>query len=244
MERKGHRIPGRRAAWWRHLKIAAALILCTAAAEAAQDHEAIREAALGFLKSEAARAHEGRTEVRIGRLDSRLKLAECGQPLKATLAPGARLMGSTSIRVRCPGPTPWSIYVTGHVAVFGKVLTAARPLPRGTMLEPAMLKPVEYDLSKARFGYFRRPEEVDGMLLARSVKAGAIITPGVLKARRLIRRGQQVTLVARRGGLAVKMKGKAMADGARGEVIRVQAVNSRRIVEGEVLAPGVVKVTL
>ena len=182
--------------------------------------------------------------MRIGRLDSRLKLAECGKPLEATLAPGAKLLGSTSVQVRCPGPTAWSIYITGHVAVFGKILTAAQPLPRGTMLEPAMLRLVEHDLSKARFGYFRRPEEVNGMLLARPVQAGAIITPGVLKARRLIRRGQQVTLVAQRGGLAVKMKGKAMADGARGEVIRVQAVNSRRIVEGEVLAPGVVKVTL
>ena len=244
MESKRHRIPGRHGAWWRRLNIGAALCLCAAAAGAAQDHEAIREAALGFLKAEAARAHEGRTEVRIGRLDSRLKLAECGQPLEAALAPGAKLLGSTSIQVRCPGPTAWSIYITGQVAVFGKVLTAAQPLPRGTMLESGMLKLVEYDLSKAPFGYFRRPEEVNGMLLARPLKAGAIITPRVLKARRLIRRGQQVTLVARRGGLAVKMKGKAMADGARGEVIRVQAVNSRRIVEGEVLAPGVVKVTL
>jgi flagella basal body P-ring formation protein FlgA len=40
------------------------------------------------------------------------------------------------------------------------------------------------------------------------------------------------------------MQGEAVMDGRRGERIRVRSLSSKKIVEGVVTAPGVIKVTL
>ncbi|WJW74617.1 flagellar basal body P-ring formation chaperone FlgA [Thiohalobacter sp. IOR34] len=209
-----------------------------------QDATSIRAAAQRFLEAQTRAIHDGRVEIRIGRLDSRLRLPRCGQPLQTSLPNGARLQGSTSVNVRCPGPSTWSIYVTGKIAVFSKVLVAARPLMRGEVIAPEMLQLAERDLARASYGYFVDPKRVAGLRLSRPVNAGTVITPTMLKARKLIKRGERVTLLAEQGGIQVRMNGEAISDGARGERIRVRASSSKRIIEGRVLAPGVVKVTL
>ena len=59
-----------------------------------------------------------------------------------------------------------------------------------------------------------------------------------------VRRGQRVVLVARAGGLVVRMDGKALASAAVEGVVRVQNRQSKRIVEGVVRAGGIVDVPM
>jgi len=63
-------------------------------------------------------------------------------------------------------------------------------------------------------------------------------------APKLIRRGDQVVIVATTGGISVRMAGTAMADGRRDEQITVKNKSSNRLIKVRVVAPGTVQAVM
>jgi flagella basal body P-ring formation protein FlgA len=59
-----------------------------------------------------------------------------------------------------------------------------------------------------------------------------------------VRRGDQVTLIARRGGLEVRSQGRALGEAGEAEQVNVENLSSRRQVRGVVNARGEVEVLL
>jgi flagella basal body P-ring formation protein FlgA len=48
-------------------------------------------------------------------------------------------------------------------------------------------------------------------------------------------------MIARRGGVSITSIGEALGNGSRGAMIRVRNVQSRKIVGGKIISPGVVE---
>ncbi len=208
-----------------------------------QELEGLRRAATELARRETAGTY-ARVRVEAGRLDPRLRLPRCGQPLKAQRAPGGRWPGRAAVAVACPGPRAWKVYVPVTVRVWERVVVAARPLPRGAALAPQDLRLEEREVTSRLRGYFRSLEAVRGRLLRTALPQGAVLEPGLVRDPPLVRRGQPVTLVAGRPGLEVRMAGTALQDGARDQVVAVRNNRSRRLVRGRVVAPGLVRVDL
>lgn len=209
-----------------------------------QDHSAIRSTAQAFLEDFASGQHDGRSEVRLGPLDPRLRLKTCELPLEGFMPLGGRAMGNTTVGIRCPAADGWNIYVSARINVYGPVLVARQPLPRGTVIQEADLELVERDLSSLPYGYYMDTRPLAGMLAKRTIAAATVLTPQMVQAPKLIRRGEQVTVVAESGALSIRTVGKALSDGKSGDVVQVQAEGSKRVVEGVAVSQGVVKVTL
>ncbi len=209
-----------------------------------QDPASIRAVAQAWLQDYASSSHTGRTEIRLGQLDPRLRLKACHRPLEGFLPPGGRSMGNTSVGVRCPDEGGWSIYITAKIDVFGKVVVLRQPLARGAAIKAGDIGLVERNLAALPYGYFADPGPVIGMLAKRTLAATTVLTPQMLQAPKLVRRGERVTLIAENGRLKVRMTGEALSDGASGDLIRVRTSGSRRIIDGRVVSQGVVKVTL
>lgn len=226
--------------------IASGCIFAVSAAGATsfQSHDSIRDSARSFLLEQAQAGNSGNVSVTIGQLDRRLKLQQCNGPLETFLPDGARLRGNTTVGVRCPVADGWRIFVTGKVSVLADVLVLRTSARRGDSLNAGDVELVERDISSLSRGYLEDPAELEGKILKRAVSNGMVLTPGLLEAPRVVRRGDRVTLVARQGSLAVRMQGEAVMDGRPGERIRVRALNSEKIVEGTVMDAGVIKVTL
>ena len=180
-------------------------------------------------------------KVEEARVDDRLRLPRCEQPLAAEAAPGSRIGGRTTIEVRCPQPS-WRVFVPVTLAVRLPVVVAARPLPVGRALGAADLALAERDAHGLTRGYFTRVEDAVGQQVSRALGAGEAVTPAVLRAGTVVRRGQQVTLLARTDGIAVRMGGEALADGGTGQRIRVRNLSSGREVEGVVRSADLVEV--
>ncbi len=213
-------------------------------ATAWQNHAAIRTTAQTFLDAFANSQHAGRSEVRLGQLDPRLRLKACAVPLEAFVPPGGRVMGNTTVGVRCPDADGWSIYVSARINVYGPVLVARQPLARGAVIREGDLDLVERNLASLPYGYYAGSEPVAGMLAKRTIAAATVITPQMVQAPKLIRRGERVTLIAETGALKIRAVGKALSDGSSGDLVQVQAEGSKRVVDGIVVSQGVVKVTL
>lgn len=211
------------------------------AESAHQDPAGIRQTARHYLSG----LHSGRAngpQITVGALDPRLRLAACTTGLVAFLPAGARAQGHTTVGVRCNGQPPWQIYVPAVVRIFEQVLVATRPLPRGTPLTPDDVRLMKRDLTTLPFGYVQDPAKVVGNQLKQPLTAGSVLLPSQIEGRRLVRRGETVTIISNTTGLTVRMQGQAMADGAAGDWIKVRNPLTKKEVSGQVTAEGQVQV--
>ena len=212
-----------------------------ALANGIESHERIQRVAHALLESMAP-AHVAPAEIRINPPDPRLRLGACSQEPSAFLVPGARLSGNVVVGVRCEGARPWKFYLTARVQVFEEVLVLERPVPRGTRLQESDFSVQVRDASALRGEYLSTPAQAVGLLTRRALGAGAVLDMSALEVRRMVKRGQQVVVIAQAGALEVRGAGKALADGGEGDLVRIQNARTERIVEGVVTAPGVVVV--
>ena len=219
-------------------------LAATAVADTSEDtqsHDSIREAAREHALADAARL-SGRIEVSVGSLDSRLRLAACDRPLTSYDSPNGLNGGRGVVGVRCEGSRPWKLFVPVQLAQIEAVVVSRRPLVRGQTLEAGDLALDEVDVSGLHRPYFSRIEDLVGMRSKRTVDSGEILHAGLLDREKLVRRGSQVQILASGEGLQVRMRGKAMDDGGRGDRVKVKNLNSGRVISGTVAGPGLIEV--
>ncbi len=222
----------------------AALLLATAAhAGQWQDLEQIRATARALVEADLGSATT-RTEITVGHLDGRLRLQQCDQPLRARPLGQRRGLGSVTVSVICDGTKPWTVHLPVTVRAFAEVVVASRPLPRRVAIAASDVHLEERDIAALRSGYFERIEQVVGRMPRRTLVAGAPIAPIDLESDKIIRRGQKVTIVAKGAGIAVRMQGRALDDAARGEMVTVENLSSKRKIEALAVKPGVVEVPM
>jgi flagella basal body P-ring formation protein FlgA len=218
--------------------------MSSAVAGTFQSHKSIYQAARNFIRSDVISQRNNQAEIKIGTLDSRLKLKQCNKPLQAFLPGGSRDMGKITIGVKCKGANPWSLHVPVTISVFKKVLVASRQLQKGTVLTESDIKLKKMDLAKLHYGFFEELKQGTGKKLKRRLLAGAVLTPAILKNPQLIRRGQKINIMAQSGRMMVRMEGKALANGAVGERIKVMNEKSGKKLEGIITSSGEVKIDI
>lgn len=175
--------------------------------------------------------------------DPRLRLTACAQPLQARFPEIRSGIGPrTVVTVHCPGPTRWSVLVPVTVEAEVTVLVASRALARGVRPGPADLIQVTRTVQGFSNSYVNNLSDIEGFHLGRPLAAGTPLERAMLAADPVVRRGESVTLVAMHGGLEIRATGRALADAAPGAPIRVQNVNSLKIVEGRADSSGRVRV--
>lgn len=210
-------------------------------AEEYQTHDEIYAVVERYIDNEL---QDQDAQISVRRLDTRLRLKHCSGPLDVFWAPGARHVGATSVGVSCNTEKPWKIYVRVDIAVTRSVLVAARTLRRGDLLAETDLTFEKRDTSRLGDQYLENAAQYIGYEVVQTINAGRTLSDRMLRPPKWVKRGQKVTLIAEGAGLEVKMMGEALSDGARGAVIRVRNSSSKKIVQGEVVEKGVVKVLM
>lgn len=209
-------------------------------AESYQSHNSIRQAVSQFVSDELSSAQD--VQAVVGKLDSRLRLKQCDSPLEAFWPPGARKQGKGTVGVRCDGGKPWRLFVRVEIQVFKDVVVLNRPKVRGDVLTPSDVQLVRKEVSRLGDRYLTDVTLVSGYHFKRAVKSGTVLNLRMFKAPYAVKRGERVTITADTAGIQVKMPGKALANGMVGAVIKVRNSSSNRIVEGEVVGKGIVKI--
>ncbi len=236
--------------WRRHWVTASIMAMCigvgivahaSTTAFAVHDLDAVHKAVSEFLYSSNGSVASP-DHVEVGVIDSRLRLARCDRPLKLFFSAGGATSGNTTVGVRCLGRSPWLIYVPARVKVYRDVVVTTRAVPRNTVVGNQDIELEQRDVSGLTAGYLEAPAKALGRVARRPMPIGAIIEPSALQNRRLVRRGERVTILANAGRLAVQMKGKALMDGASGDRVRVKNLSSGRVVEGTVTKNGAIRV--
>lgn len=188
----------------------------------------------------------GQTNIQfqIGRMDPRLRLPKCQHQPEAWFTDESRTVGHTTISVSCTLPKKWKIHVPVVIRQYEPVLVVRRNLPRGHIMVKADLDTKRMDISRASQGFYKSEKQVIGLTLTRSLLRGQMLTPGLIGQPKLVKRGQTITIVARSGTLSIRVKGKAMMDGKKGDLIKVKNISTNRELRGIVVKAGVVQVSL
>ena len=220
-----------------------ALMFATSAHANVQSLDAIQVAAEGFVRSSLPE-NSARHYVTANKLDPRLRLDECASALEAFSQGTGMNTGRMTIGVRCPAANPWTIYVPVTVEVEVSVLVLRRPLARRARVELADVEPQVRRLPGSASVFINDVASLQGHRLKRSLPVGTALTVDMLQPDVLVRRGQQVTLIAANGPVQIRAQGQALTEGAASERVRVQNVSSLKVVEGVVESDGVVRVGL
>jgi flagella basal body P-ring formation protein FlgA len=187
---------------------------------------------------------QGRYEIQVNQLDPRLRLPVCDKELTATLESPAQPLGRVTVRVRCDGASPWTVFVPAQVRLFREIVTTTRPLKRTGIINPEDVTLRERDISQINQGYLTSVDQAIGQKLVRPMVSDQVITLVHLEQAEVVRKGDQVVISARSGTLNVRMPGEALSNGGMSEQIKVKNLNSQRVIKARVTAPGQVEVAL
>lgn len=169
-------------------------------------------------------------------------IAPCSQ-LPQITSDTTSIMGRQQLTLTCPDTPGWAVKVTVDTTLFVPAVFAQTVIERGDTISAGQLKVEELDISKARRGFFHDIDEVTGKGAKRRLRANQLISPNLLAKPLLVRRGQQVKMIANHDGIAATTLGEALEHGEQGEVIRVKNLRSEKIVEAQVIESGVVLTT-
>lgn len=208
-----------------------------------QSITAIEQAAYEHALNEAQLSYSN-PQVLVEPMDDRLRLQPCATKLQTFSNSSSNAVGSRTIGVKCPSDPEWTVYVPVKVKVLKPVLVAAKPLAAHTTLSKEDVRMQVMDIAELRHGFLESANAVEGQQLRYPLAVGAVIPPRGLKQEKVVRRGEQIILVAAMGGMEVRMNGTAMEDASVGDKVKVKNSSSQRIVEGIVYAPGIVKVLM
>jgi flagella basal body P-ring formation protein FlgA len=186
----------------------------------------------------------GRHEIQINRLDPRLRLPLCQQPLTTTLESPAEPIGRVTLRVRCDGAAPWTVFVPGQVRLYREVVIASRPLKRDNLVTDMDIVLAERDVGLLNQGYLTALQQAVGKKLTRGLLPDQVLSPAHVQLAEAIRKGDQVVISARSGGISVRMPGEALSDGLIGKQISVRNQRSNRVIRARVVGPGQVEVAM
>jgi len=233
-------------AFYRFAATAVAMVLLKplhAAESSYTDLNSIRAAAEHAVRA-AAGAAGAQLIVDVGMPDARLRLANCPVPLSASIAGDGQLRDRTTVGVRCDTGNHWAIYLGVALASELPVLVAQRALPSGAAADPAAFTLVTRRLPGLSSHYISDPALLAGQRLRRPVAQGEALNADALLTAPVVKRGQQLTLLAHAAGMEVRVTVVALADGKPDERIRVQNPASQRIVEATVRSSQLVEVSL
>lgn len=219
------------------------LTICSALPASAtllQSHSGITLAVKNFIIQQQVPLTN--VQVTLTSLNNQLQVANCGKPLQITQAPGSKLIGHIGITVSCVSPQRWKIHVAAHVDGDVHALIARHPLPRGTLIQNSDIEFSLKKYSQLKRGYYGSAKLLKNMEAKRNIKAGQVLNPNLLKAQKLVLRGQHITIIAQSGSLNLRAKGKALMDGQQGQTIKVSNLSSKKLIYARVISAGVVKI--
>jgi flagella basal body P-ring formation protein FlgA len=208
-----------------------------------QSPDVIRAQVRDFVTRSVARP-DARLEVEVGPLDPRLRVSRCPGNLTAFRPPGARPVGRSHVGLRCEASPGWTIYIPVQVRLYAPVLVAKHPLVRGSTLANSDIRHEIMDLGSLPPGVLSNPADVAGRQMLYPVAGGTVLRVSLIKANRLIQRGEKITILARTGGIEVRVAGEALHDGFAGEPVQVRNLLTQKIIHAIPREAGVVQINL
>lgn len=203
----------------------------------------IRKTATDFAAQRITNSNQN-SSIEAGRLDPRLRLSQCEQPLTASPLSQRSNNTNMTVIVKCESAKPWSVYIPIKIKTYISIAVANRPLARGLPISKADISFEKREINRLSNGYFETADNLSGRIPKRVLTKGSVISPRDLTIKKVISKGSRISILAETAGITVRMPGLALSDAGTGDQIQVQNLSSKRKLQATVMGPGVVKVAM
>jgi flagella basal body P-ring formation protein FlgA len=224
------------------LVLIASALFATATLATTQSIDAVQSAAEEFVRSRLPASH-AKQFVTAAKLDPRLRVESCDQPLQTFEQSATTLGERVTVGIRCAAANTWTLYVPVSVEVEIPVLVLRRALARRARVAVIDVEPQTRRVPGNAASFLLDTASLQGHRLKRSLPAGTALTVDMLVPDVVVRRGQQVTLIAATGPVEIRAQGHALTEGGVADRVRVQNISSLKVVEGVVESDSVVRVS-
>ena len=155
---------------------------------------------------------------------------------------GSEIRENNTVKIVCARPdNPYTVYVPVKAERYIAKLTAARDLPKDTILNEADISRTFVPDARQNSFAINDSHQLIGSKLKRDIRAGGVFAPQSLC---VICKGDKVQIVAHKGTLSLKTSGVAMEDGNVDDSIKVQNTRSKKTVIARVLDHSTVLIEL
>ncbi|MEP3046001.1 MAG: flagellar basal body P-ring formation chaperone FlgA [Roseibium sp.] len=134
------------------------------------------------------------------------------------------------------------ISLTGRAFEMVEIIALAQPIVRGDILQPEDLTSIKLPKNKVASNALHKGDEIIGKEARVNMRANQPLSRKDFQRPLLIDRGEKVTVTFEIPGMKLTSRAQAMDNGAKGDVIDVMNLQSRRIVPAIVLSRGQVRV--
>jgi flagella basal body P-ring formation protein FlgA len=173
-------------------------------------------------------------------VDANLNLPACTEP-QAFLPNGGRLMGKTTVGVKCTAPSAWTIYVRATVQVMAEYIAARNPLAQGQTIGPGDIVKMKGDLANLPSGIITEESQAIGRIANMSLTAGAPLRQDALRSNRVVQQGQAVRIVSMGTGFQITTEGRAMTNASEGQMAQAKTA-SGQVISGTARAGGIIEI--
>lgn len=192
-----------------------------------QDPNIVQSVAENFLNAQVIKNGD-KVKITVNKPDSRLKLQACEQ-LSAFMPPGGRLIGRTTVGVRCTSPKMWSLFLPANVQVFGTYVAAANGLAAGQTVAHTDLATIEGEISQMPASVITDISQVVGQTMATNVTAGTALRRELIRAQPGVIQGQSVRVIVKGSGFQVTAEGRALQTSGDGQIANVKLNNGQTL---------------
>lgn len=156
-----------------------------------------------------------------------------------------KILSSSSISLifNVNGDVRKNISISGHIEALAPVTVAATSIQRGSTLTAEQVQVLTKDIAENSSPCLD-PRDIIGKKINRTIKEGSVIERTWFDFPPIITKGQMVKIILDNGDLHIATTGIANMNGAKDQVIRVQNINSKKMIYCRVTAPGIVEVQL
>lgn len=129
---------------------------------------------------------------------------------------------------------PWRINITIRSHLTLPVLIVTAPIERDAAISANQVELRSHTLNRGQ-AVLTQLTQIDGVRAARRLRAGQVLLQDHLKTVPLVMKGNELLLIASRGGFQASMKGIALQEGHLGEQIEVKNLSSGKLVRATVI---------
>jgi len=127
-----------------------------------------------------------------------------------------------------------TINVPVRVNIYKDVLVAKNNIKIGESISSLHYDYQRIEVSKYKVNELIDNKAIQGKIARFSIPQGAVLTSNLFMEEKSIKKGDNITLIVRNGGLEIKSLGTALNDAAIGEKVRVKREGSSNLLNGTV----------
>jgi flagella basal body P-ring formation protein FlgA len=150
--------------------------------------------------------------------------------------------GSLALIIRVNDRVEKNIPINVEVEALAEMVIATRPLEFGSIVKKEDVALQKRDLATAQGKVCRTLDEVIGKRVRVAMRGNSTVKSDYLEKPPLVKNGQMVTIIAENESFRLTATGRAKGNGAAGDTVIVQTMNSRKDVPALVLDANTVRV--